>query len=435
MSGEANIFTDQFRMDLPERVKDFISEHQVDIVFKQAATSELADGNRKQVWDYSFVKLTKNLKLLCNPPITNGKKKLANLNDVCYMYHNKHRHADDKRDWGQRNVRRGRVSTIGERYLNNNITNALDHEDFDFIVLTSKLDEGKRKIKKNAKTVGFLISQLGECNDRGNKYREIPALNLICAPKKHKCNSASPFCQQNGCGVVSRILMFMYLYALKKKNIKYGILELAGNYCNVGGLCLYNKFGFREDISIKDYVSEDMQCFAEQGTLSMICDLETITFDQLENALIKNENIDMPNSEPLCRKSNLTLPEQNIVLDRRMENFNNIMKLQQGRVELKDIKDQHFKKNGVPRKRADAVKELSKESQDGAAFEKFTRKKKKTKLTARSTRRAALRQTRNSTNIGPIKNYKKHLRKGKVVTKKAKRSLDTIPETMFDESA
>jgi chromatin segregation and condensation protein Rec8/ScpA/Scc1 (kleisin family) len=135
----------------------------------------------------------------------------------------------------------------------------------------------------------------------------------------------------------------------------------------------------------------------------MVCDLDNITYTQLEDALIKNENVNMPNPEPLCQKSNLTIPEQNVVVDRRMENYKNIMKLQQGRVDVEDIKKEYFK-TGAPAIREDAVKELSKESQDGTVFDKFT---KKTKRTTRNTRRATARHTRNSKNIGHAKNYLK----------------------------
>ena len=382
--SEANIFTEEFRSNLPQSVKTLLDEHNIEIVFKHEAASKLADGKHKSKTGIisSYKTLTKTLKPLCNPPITDAQIAAGDAADICHTQENRNvSPGKTKKKWGERHVRRNVLHNIGSTYLTTNINSALNTEYFDMIVLISKLpNDNPSKTAKNENAVGFLISQLGECHAE-LKYASIPALNLICAPKKHKCNHAS--CPSSGCGFIGRILIFMYLYALKQQKFKYGILELAGVYCNMGGLCLYNKFGFREDISMK---YDD--CFGDPANLSMVCDLNKINTRALEDALLLNQNINLPDSEPLCSKRNppLSIAEQNEEVDRRFENYKNILELQSGTVTTADIKDD-FMRGEVPDQKKAAVKALSKLSQQGnAVFNKFLPKHLKT-TTQRTKRR------------------------------------------------
>ena len=375
MMSDANIFTEEFRLNLPGSVKTLLDEHNIEIVFKHEAAAKLADAGKK-----SYKTLTNTLKPLCNPPITDEQIAAGDAADVCLTQENRNiSPGKTKKKWGERHVRGHVLHNIGSTYLKDNIKSALNTDSFDMIVLVSKLP-CPSKTAKNENAVGFLISQLGECHAE-QKYASIPALNLICAPKKHKCKHAN--CPSSGCGFIGRILIFMYLYALKQQNIRYGILELAGVYCNIGGLCLYNKFGFREDISMK-YTD----CFGDPSNLSMVCDLDTITTHALEDALLKNLNVNVPDSEPLCSKRNppLTIAEQNAEVDRRFENYKNILELQSGTVTTADIIDD-FVQGEVPDQKKAAVKALSKISQLGTTvFKKFVPKNLKRTKRLRSQR-------------------------------------------------
>ena len=77
--------------------------------------------------------------------------------------------------------------------------------------------------------VGFAITQYGECNDMPSTH----ALKLICALPGY-----------------GELLLCSYLFTAKQQQ-DYGILELAGHFTNMRGLCLYNKLGFREDMLMK----------------------------------------------------------------------------------------------------------------------------------------------------------------------------------------
>jgi hypothetical protein len=390
MSNYAHIFTKDFRKGLPQRVLDFFALHKVDLVFK-TDSQLLADDKTTRI--PKFEKLKKNLGTLCNTPITEDQIDAANNADVCYVYENKNK--KKKKNWEQRQIfvvdpvtNIKYVNRIGPGYLDDNISHALTNNDFDCVILVS--NDNNNSDPKYEKAVGFLISEFGECKDNDKIFWGIPSLNLICAPKKHHCNSGLPICQ-NGCGAIGRILMFLYLYSLKQKKIRYGVLELANSYCNVGGLCLYSKFGFREDISIKteqDLKKGKRGCFGDPDNvnLPMVCDLQNITETDLEEALINNKNIDVPGSdEPLCNKPILKTSEQQTVVDRRLENFNNILLLQRGDVSIDDIKDDHFKTGVVPVLNRDAVKALSKSSRDGnLVFKKFRKKTIRTKKRQRT---------------------------------------------------
>ena len=379
ISKSGNVFTETIKTGLPRKVLDFLELHKLEFYFKyelnqftdKSVYSLRSKPSRlKQLNSRQFKQLEKELLSLCNTTITKKQVDAAVQLDVCKKYHNA--------DWKSRSVRKkGRKKkqmNINPEYFKGVIRKIFndfyENVDFDIIILVSNenLDEPLHK-----RVVGFLVTQFAECRDVENVYSNIPALNLVCAPKKHAHTGNRTNCQ-NGCSVIGRILLFMYSYALKKNHFKYGILELAGLYCNIGGLCLYNKFGFREDISIKTPT-----CFEEEETLSMVSKIEDITYTELYDALLDNKNISVPDEEPLCKKPSTAISrekqisiQQDQVLN-RMQNYENILKLQKGKLSLDDIEDIYFN-NNKPSEIKNAVKSLSQLSKEGNIF-RFTRKR------------------------------------------------------------
>ena len=91
--------------------------------------------------------------------------------------------------------------------------------------------------EKISKIKAFIVVQKGECQ----KYMNAYTVKLICGQGK---GDAMP-------------LMGAYCYMIAKNNERTGssdkgILELAGLYANISGLCSYTKFGFVEDLDLLD---------------------------------------------------------------------------------------------------------------------------------------------------------------------------------------
>lgn len=416
---DGNIFTDSLRAGLSTDVKNFLKQHKIGIYFKfelvqffDAGYSFRPQKNRlKYTDDTRLTKLQNMLLSMCNYPVDNEFIKKANASYVCKKNKKttfRTQHISPQSDGTKL------YKTIGEGYHADQVkkvfNNFFDNTDYDLIILVSEDDEafttdGKKKEVHEAmgkplheRVIGFLISQYAECRDAENKYSNIPALNLLCNPKKHK-HKGNTKCANEGCVVVGRVLMYMYLYALKKKQCNYGLLELANLYCNIAGLCLYNKFGFREDVSMKTAT-----CFPDNENLPMVSKLHDITYDQLENALIAGRNVPIDDSEPLC-----TIPSeakdkdgkvvqtklvklQNDMVDTRMKNYDNIVALQNGEISLDDVEEIYFDNQKRPSELKEAVKTLSKYSKKGDLInlKKALRKSQKTTT-------PPIRQTRNRT--------------------------------------
>lgn len=120
-----------------------------------------------------------------------------------------------------------------------------------------------RKIKLQS-VMGFLIVQKGECSFRPDDY----AVNLICVK-----DGAKP-----GTG---QLLIGLYLYTILKrpKPVQLGLLELAGGYYNMSGLCLYSKFGFvpNMDLSVRG-------CFDYPGNMPMMLDFNRYDVKSIRDA-------------------------------------------------------------------------------------------------------------------------------------------------------
>ena len=100
--------------------------------------------------------------------------------------------------------------------------------------------------------VALIIVQKGECKKMPDAF----AVNLICV--KHGAFK--------GCGT---LLMALYLYTILYHPFQPGLLELAGGFYNLDGLCLYSKFGF---VHAPNLLGPD--CFYDAGNMPMELDFE-----------------------------------------------------------------------------------------------------------------------------------------------------------------
>lgn len=123
------------------------------------------------------------------------------------------------------------AANIGDAYSETLSENCIKYPDhFDFIaVASSEIDINEEIQLKYNKIQGFMIVERGECQTYPDNY----CVNLICTKSS-----------------VGNILMALYIYIIIQRDDiinKIGLLELANAYYNVGGLCLYTKYGFKFD--------------------------------------------------------------------------------------------------------------------------------------------------------------------------------------------
>jgi len=137
---------------------------------------------------------------------------------------------------------------INEHYGIEIVEYAIKYDDYDLIILANK--DGDRSSKPSdpkrpkddsdpvigilESVVGFLIVQKGECKTYPRDY----SVNLICVRDGDDILQGA-----------AQVLLGLYLYTiLERQNttgyLQRGLLELAGGYTNIKGLCLYSKFGF-----------------------------------------------------------------------------------------------------------------------------------------------------------------------------------------------
>lgn len=203
---------------------------------------------------------------------------------------------------------------IGDDYFRRLFHKVFDNlnESFDFVIIIKGVSEEDIQVKN---VVGYMITEIGECPMQ--EYKDIPVLNLIC--------TSSSFSSQGA--PIGRILLFLYVFTLKQRHFSNGLLELANNYSNTAGLCLYNKFGFREYIPLK------RSCFNDDfDTLPMIVHLDNpqMTEDAMIAALVKSTNIPVLPEQDLCVKGAINGPNgigQKKEIKRRTDNFMNMMKI------------------------------------------------------------------------------------------------------------
>jgi hypothetical protein len=172
-------------------------------------------------------------------------------------------------------VRKG-IADATEKIFREQSTNF----DIVFLMTTKTMMHGKKTIPANTK-VGLIIVEKGECSQHPN----IPVLKIICSLEG-----------------LSTVLMYSYLYIIKKQGYNMGLLELAGCYFNIRGLCSYDRFGFEEDYELKN-----TRCFSEEpittkraSTLPMSVDMRNVSYKDLDDVLLKKKRL---GDEPLCDKT------------------------------------------------------------------------------------------------------------------------------------
>jgi hypothetical protein len=192
---------------------------------------------------------------------------------------------------------RGGVST---KYIGNVLGNSLkkavlrsltvDGNNHEIVVITSNFEPNLGEVRQRnilaGNVLGFMILYTGECGI----YPNIPALQIICSNGKDKR--------------VANYLMYLYVKCLKAHGIPKGLLEVAGGYENPGAICLYNKFGFREDALL-----DTLECFRESAngaTLAMSADLTDPGYGDIDQKVVNGEAIQLTlgvEGEPMCAKS------------------------------------------------------------------------------------------------------------------------------------
>ena len=185
-------------------------------------------------------------------------------------------------------------NVINIHYVEDAITHCIQEDPnnriFDILLLVKNV-----KIQSNGKTAyfyerkGILITEVGECQDV--PYQNTPVLKVIC-------------CDDNK----GKYLMYSYIQAMlykylnsAQRRLRYhystGLLELAGNYENIRGLCLYNKFGFRENINLQSIDCLNQNYHNNGLLLPMSVDITTLTYDIVDDVV---ENNRVVGDEPLC---------------------------------------------------------------------------------------------------------------------------------------
>lgn len=174
--------------------------------------------------------------------------------------------------------------SVGVEYAKNSVLRLSEaHMDFLFLMDVEK-----------GRPCGMLVTHLGECKLFPNHH----ALQLICTNKR-------------GMG---KVLMGLYLLACKSAKQDRGLLEVANEYRNLPALCLYSKFGFRENLKYRT-----PSCFTEG--LPMECNLSDIS-SQMIFQVLTGERTSLPADqeyESLCKTQDSEVRQ--ILMDEKMDNY------------------------------------------------------------------------------------------------------------------
>jgi hypothetical protein len=167
------------------------------------------------------------------------------------------------------------------------------------------------KILTTNKIVAFIISELGECKLPSPPYptEDVWSINLICGGSGG-----------NGAYLISLFLFSVIVGSQMGKWPPIGVLELAGGYENTAGLCLYTKFGFRVDASIRSSV-----CFEDHHNLPHIADFRSLDLDATKQTMINLITSKTPIApfykHPLCYIKHADLQEALAILLNLRDSF------------------------------------------------------------------------------------------------------------------
>ena len=176
---------------------------------------------------------------------------------------------------------------INQHYAGDIVKDAIKYDDYDAIILANNdsdrsdnpsdpkrpKDESDPNLKILESIVGFLIVQKGECKTYPRDY----SVNLICV-------------RDGVARGTGQVLLGLYLYTILERQkttgyLQRGLLELAGGYYNIEGLCMDSKFGFVPsiDMAIAD-------CFPYAENMPMKLDFQTKYVNMLDDVRSDSDN-------------------------------------------------------------------------------------------------------------------------------------------------
>ena len=117
-------------------------------------------------------------------------------------------------------------------------------------------------VNSDMRFYGFMITHVGYCEA---PYNKVPTIPIICTRDVSRQSELS----------TGKLLMYIYVNALKQHKQEYGILELSGTYNNISGYCLYKKFGFDEFMPLR-------KCYDDTDNLPMLLYTPEIQLESLK---------------------------------------------------------------------------------------------------------------------------------------------------------
>lgn len=119
---------------------------------------------------------------------------------------------------------------------------------------------------------GFLICELGECQDK--PYDQAYSVAIICSGNKPIKTLLTP--NAHIPGIKGIYLMGAFLYNLIAIGQKAAVLELASSYQNIPGFLSYSKLGF-----VRNFHLFSERCFNDSSNLPMVVNLIDTTGEDI----------------------------------------------------------------------------------------------------------------------------------------------------------